>query len=260
MRDIVSVRQGKVRGMLCDGVYVFKGIPYAAAPFGAFRFLAPQPRAPWDHVRDASAYGPKPPQVPYPAPLDAIFPAGGDAGEDCLNLNIWAPDLDAGGRPVMVWIAGGEFEHAASADYDGSRFARDGIVCVSINYRVGGGWISVSGRWDRQLRAARSGRRASVGTGEYRRLRRGSRQRHRVRPVGGCDQHRDVACNAGRARAVPPCHLPERGSASDLVAWGRATRRPSPCRSAWCGPDSSRDRRRSRRSYTAGAARTERRS
>jgi para-nitrobenzyl esterase len=62
------------------------------------------------------------------------------AGEDCLTLNIWTPDLGAAGRPVMIWIPGGMFEcHATCATplYVGSRFARNGVVCVTINYRVG---------------------------------------------------------------------------------------------------------------------------
>ena len=75
--------------------------------------------------------------MPYPSPLDALFPEIVASGEDCLNLNVWSPELGAGGQPVMVWIAGGEFEHGTNAAYDGSRFARDGVVCVSINYRVG---------------------------------------------------------------------------------------------------------------------------
>ena len=58
-------------------------------------------------------------------------------GEDCLNLNIWSPDSGAAGLPVMVWIPGGMFEAGSGATYDGSRFARDGVVCVTINYRVG---------------------------------------------------------------------------------------------------------------------------
>jgi carboxylesterase 2/para-nitrobenzyl esterase len=61
-------------------------------------------------------------------------------GEDCLTLNIWTPDVCPAGRPVMVWIPGGMFEfHASgpSAFYEGGRFARDGVVCVTINYRVG---------------------------------------------------------------------------------------------------------------------------
>jgi len=68
-----------------------------------------------------------------------LLPELAVAGEDCLNLNIWSPDLGSARQPVMVWIAGGEFEHGTGAApwYDGSRFARDGIVCVTINYRVG---------------------------------------------------------------------------------------------------------------------------
>lgn len=137
VQEIVLTQQGKVQGRLSDGVYAFKGIPYAAPPFGAHRFLPPQPVEPWDGVRSALAYGPKPPQVPYPSPFDAFFPEIVASGEDCLNLNIWTPETGAVGQPVMVWIPGGAFEHGSNADNDGSRFARDGIVCVSINYRVG---------------------------------------------------------------------------------------------------------------------------
>jgi carboxylesterase 2/para-nitrobenzyl esterase len=83
---------------------------------------------------------PKAPQVPYP-PRIAEGPAElVGVGEDCLTLNIWTPDVDAARRPVMFWIPGGMFEfHAtgATAYYDGGRFARDGVVCVTINYRVG---------------------------------------------------------------------------------------------------------------------------
>ena len=91
-------------------------------------------------MRDALAYGPKSPQIPYPPPIDAFIPELTVPGEDCLNLNIWSSDLGSAGQPVMVWIPGGMFEfHATGASpwYDGSRFARDGIVCVTINYRVG---------------------------------------------------------------------------------------------------------------------------
>jgi len=73
---IAATPQGKVRGRLSHGGYVFKGIPYAAAPFGAHRFLRPQPVEPWGGVRDALAFGPKPPQLPYPPPLDVLFPEG----------------------------------------------------------------------------------------------------------------------------------------------------------------------------------------
>lgn len=136
---VVTTRQGKVRGSGADGVSTFKGIPYAAPPFGAKRFRPPQPVEPWSGVRDALAYGAKPPQVPYPSPWDVLIPELDVLGDDCLTLNVWSPDLASGGHPVMVWIPGGMFESGTAAvpSYDGSRFARDGIVCVTINYRVG---------------------------------------------------------------------------------------------------------------------------
>jgi para-nitrobenzyl esterase len=136
---IVETRQGNVRGSVSDGVITLKGIPYAAPPFGANRFRAPQPVAPWRGVRDALAFGPNAPQVPYPPPLDVLIPDYDVQGEDCLILDIWAPALGSAGCPVMVLIPGGAFEHGtgAAAAYSGRRFARDGIVCVTINYRVG---------------------------------------------------------------------------------------------------------------------------
>jgi para-nitrobenzyl esterase len=140
MNAVVKTQHGEVRGSVADGVNTFKGIPYAAPPFGANRLRPPQPVAPWSGVRDALTYGPKSPQPPYPPTVDMILPEFAVPGEDCLNLNIWSPDLGSAGRPVMVWIPGGMFEYhgtGASPWYDGSRFARDGIVCVTINYRVG---------------------------------------------------------------------------------------------------------------------------
>ena len=136
---VVETRYGEVRGSLTGGIYTFKGLPYAAPPLGANRFRSPQTVEAWSGVRDALNYGPKAPQLPYPSPWDALLPELVDGGEDCLNLNIWSPDVGAAGLPVMVWIPGGQFESgtAAMTAYDGSHFARDGIVCVTINYRVG---------------------------------------------------------------------------------------------------------------------------
>jgi para-nitrobenzyl esterase len=134
MNPIVETQSGKVRGSVVDGVHSFKGIPYAAPPFGANRFRPPQPVEPWSGVRDTLTDGPKAPELPPPPPLDVLVPDSGVAGEDCLNLNVWSPGLGAARCPVMVWIPGGAFECRMGA-YDGSRFARDGIVCVTINYR-----------------------------------------------------------------------------------------------------------------------------
>ena len=136
---VVTTRYGKVRGSVADGVHSFKGIPYAAPPFGANRLRPPQPVESWSGVRDALTYGPKQPQAPYLPGSEVFPPELAVPGEDCLNLNIWSPDLGSARLPVMVWIHGGAFElgTGATACYDGSHFARDGIVCVTINYRVG---------------------------------------------------------------------------------------------------------------------------
>ncbi|HEX6110008.1 MAG TPA: carboxylesterase/lipase family protein [Ktedonobacteraceae bacterium] len=135
MNTVVKTRYGEVRGSVVDGVHTFKGIPYAAPPFGANRLRPPQPVEAWSGVRDTLTYGPKPPQPPIPLPVPELA----IAGEDCLNLNIWSPNLGSARQPVMVWIPGSAFEYGSGAWawYDGSHFARDGIVCVTINYRLG---------------------------------------------------------------------------------------------------------------------------
>ncbi len=137
---IITTRLGDVRGSVAEGIHVFKGIPFSAPPVGANRLQPPNPPEPWEGVRDALAFGPKPPQAAYPPGIAEFIPELVGPGEDCLTLNIWTPELGQADLPVMVWIPGGMFEfHAtgATAYYDGSRFARDGVVCVTINYRVG---------------------------------------------------------------------------------------------------------------------------
>ena len=140
MNAVIETRYGEVRGSVADGVASFKGIPYAAPPFGANRLQPPRPVQPWSGVRDALCYGPKFPQPPYPPHIATLLPPElGGQGEDCLLLNIWAP-ASGSDAPVMVWIPGGVYGYhgtGASPWYDGSHFARDGIVCVTINYRVG---------------------------------------------------------------------------------------------------------------------------
>ncbi|MFJ9306859.1 carboxylesterase/lipase family protein [Streptomyces cyaneofuscatus] len=150
MSDIVEARartvQGTVRGAVERGVAVFRGIPYAAAPVGARRFRAPEPPEPWEGVRDALAFGPTAPKRPYAPPLDRLLPDPAVEGEEWLNLNVWTPSTEgaeggerAEGLPVLVWIHGGSLLHGSSAVpvYDGSAFARDGVVLVSVNYRLG---------------------------------------------------------------------------------------------------------------------------
>jgi carboxylesterase type B len=140
MYSIVETRDGRLRGHCSDGISAFKGVRFAAPPFGANRLRPPQPVEPWDGVRDALTFGPKSPQVAYPPGIADAIPELVGPGEDCLTLNIWTPDTGAPGLPVMVWIPGGMFEfHATGATpfYDGRRFARDGVVCVTIGYRVG---------------------------------------------------------------------------------------------------------------------------
>ncbi len=140
MDAIVATGQGKLRGRLSENVAAFKGVRYAAPPFGANRLQPPRPVPRWNGVRDALEFGPKSPQVPYPPGIAESLAELVGSGEDCLTLNVWTPGLGSAGLPVMMWIPGGMFEfHAtgASAFYDGSRFARDGVVCVTIGYRVG---------------------------------------------------------------------------------------------------------------------------
>ena len=135
---VVRLADGAVRGSVSSGVVAFLGIPYAAAPFGANRMRAPQPAARWDGERAAGAFGPTVPKGDYPPQYATLFPEVVIPGEECLNLNVWTPDPGAAGLPVFVWIHGGSFMNGSSSvgEYDGAAFARDGVVCVSINYRL----------------------------------------------------------------------------------------------------------------------------
>ncbi|WP_394428985.1 carboxylesterase/lipase family protein [Streptomyces sp. SGAir0957] len=135
-----TTRQGAVRGRTEHGVTAFLGVPYAAAPFGPRRFAAPAPAEPRTGVHDATGYGPTAPKAPYAPPFDALIPDTSMPGEDCLNLNIWTPEPGPGARlPVLVWLHGGAFSNgsANSSGYRGHTFARDGVVFVGVNYRLG---------------------------------------------------------------------------------------------------------------------------
>jgi para-nitrobenzyl esterase len=130
---LATVAQGELRGRREGEVLSFKRVPYAANPYlPPNRFQAPRAVAPWAGERDASSAGPMPPQP-------SRAPGGGMAGAaDDLTLNIWAP-REARDAPVLVWLPGGAFYRVDASEgwYDGSGFARRGIVVVTVNYRVG---------------------------------------------------------------------------------------------------------------------------
>jgi para-nitrobenzyl esterase len=135
---IASTTAGQVRGLCSAGVARYLGVPYAAAPFGRWRFYRPQPVPSWSGIRPATAYGPTAPKAQYAPAARALFPDPTIPGDDCLNLNVWTPE-NAASAPVMVWVHGGSFQMGSNAvaEYDGTAFARDGVVCVSVNYRLG---------------------------------------------------------------------------------------------------------------------------
>ena len=170
--SIVKVDGGELQGVADDGVVSFKGIPFAAPPVGEFRWRPPQPAAKWTGVRQAAefapncmqgrGFGPPPgaggragapaaqgaPSTPAPAPQTtppappqpAAAPAGQAPSEDCLYLNVWRPaEPAARNLPVMVWIYGGGFTGGSSSspNTSGVGFAKQGVVLVAMNYRVG---------------------------------------------------------------------------------------------------------------------------
>lgn len=130
------VPDGKLEGSVVDGVAAFKGIPYAEPPVGDLRWRPPQPVTPWTGTRDATEFGPDCVQAPGDFEVLRTTPS-----EDCLYLNVWKPEHAAEGDrlPVIVWIHGGGYVGGGTSCpyYDGSAFAREGIVVVSLNYRLG---------------------------------------------------------------------------------------------------------------------------
>lgn len=147
---IVTLEAGQVRGVAEGGVSRFLGIPYAAAPVGELRFREPQPHAGWTGVRDGTVKGPSAPYLM--APFDALdltplVGSGWDRGDDYLNLNVWTP-AGAANAPVMVFIHGGAWTGGAAMApcQDGTAFARDGVILISITYRLGvDGFMPIEG-------------------------------------------------------------------------------------------------------------------
>lgn len=140
---VVATRSGRVRGVRGTHGRVFFGVPYAAAPLGALRFATPQPHPDWEEIRDATRPGPNAPQPPRSRlgqlDLSPFFGTGWQPGDDYLTLNLWAPVATTTLAPVLVFVHGGAFLAGSTHGpvYDGTAFARDGIVVVTLNYRLG---------------------------------------------------------------------------------------------------------------------------
>ena len=132
----VKIETGVLAGETLGGVAVYRNIPFAAAPVEALRWAPPAPVKAWKGVRDAVKVGPS---CPQPMNADGSPNGGGANGpvsEDCLQLNVYTP-TKAKAAPVMVWIHGGSHRTGAGWIYDGTNFSRDGVIVVSINYRLG---------------------------------------------------------------------------------------------------------------------------
>ncbi len=135
---VVHISDGALEGASDNGIASFKNIPFAAPPVGALRWRPPLPVAPWSGVREAKAVGPVCEQI-YNAKDTGVGPL--PMSEDCLQLNVWTPDVAAakGKAPVMVWIHGGGHVNGSgtAALYDGANLAKQGVVVVTLNYRLG---------------------------------------------------------------------------------------------------------------------------
>lgn len=144
---VLETAAGRVRGYSRNGIYTFKGIPYAGPTGGANRFMPPAPVKPWSGVRSSMHYGevsPQPPRAGWKNDEEAFMFDWDDGvqGEDCLRVNVWSSGIHAGAkRPVLVWLHGGGYVAGSGQElraYDGESLARRGeVVVVSLNHRLG---------------------------------------------------------------------------------------------------------------------------
>ncbi len=239
MEGVVSVAQGRVRGVWRGDLWSFSGVPYARAPVGELRWRPPLPPESWDEVRDASTFGPIAPQsAAVPGITSPSDPESSEPqSEDCLFLNVWTPGLPdsptedvATGRPVLVFIHGGGYTSGSGSVflYRGGNLVRNGdAVVVTINYRLGAlGFLGhremgdpdgFVGNWGIQDQVAALG----LGTREHRGVRGRPIQRHHLRRVGGRVQcgraPRDSCCEG----TVPACGGAERRPACAHARPGR---------------------------------------
>ena len=141
---IVDAPAGQVQGTAEGGIDVFKGLPYAQPPVGAARWTPPKSAPKWQGVRDASRYGAACLQ-PHASGSNIYADNPAAESEDCLFLNVWTPQTKTARKlPVFVWIHGGSLTGGAGSEtmYDGSKLAAQGLVVVTINYRLGVlGWL-----------------------------------------------------------------------------------------------------------------------
>lgn len=149
MRE-VTLETGKIRGIACGwpSITAFYGIPYAAPPVGELRWRPPQPAAAWEGVRDCARPGPRCPQLGVGKGSfyeKEFYPVEEPMDEDCLYLNVWTPAQSTDEKlPVIFWVHGGAFltGYGYSAHFDGEHFARQGVILVTINYRINiFGWM-----------------------------------------------------------------------------------------------------------------------
>lgn len=135
----LQLEGGPIIGYRKENLAVFKGIPYAKPPIGSLRWKPPQKLLAWEKPKICQDFGPVCPQAEYPkTSIYRISPR--QQSEDCLHLNVWTSSLDPSAKlPVMLWIHGGNLERGSAClpFYNGSQLAKEGVVMLSINYRVG---------------------------------------------------------------------------------------------------------------------------